>query len=30
MPDGSFVVCRLAYNQVRRDEMGIGCETDYP
>ena len=30
MPDSSFVVCRLAYNQVRREPSGIGWETDYP
>jgi hypothetical protein len=30
MPDGSFVICRLAYNQMRREPSGIGWETDYP
>jgi hypothetical protein len=30
MPDGAFVICRLAYTQVRREESGIGWETDYP
>lgn len=30
MPDASFVICRLAYNQVRREPSGIGWETDYP
>jgi hypothetical protein len=30
MPDASFVVCRLAYTQVRREPSGIGWETDYP
>jgi hypothetical protein len=30
MPDASFVICRLAYNQVRREASGIGWETDYP
>src|SRR5919106_3509418 len=30
MPDAAFVICRLAYNQVRREASGIGWETDYP
>ena len=30
MPDASFVICRLAYNQVRREASGIGWQTDYP
>ncbi len=30
MPDASFVICRLAYTQVRREQSGIGWETDYP
>ena len=30
MPDGSFVVCRLAYRGVRVEPMGIGWQTDYP
>ena len=30
MPDGSFVVCRLAYRSVRVEPMGIGWQTDYP
>jgi hypothetical protein len=30
MPDSSFVVCRLAYRQIRREESGIGWQTDYP
>src|SRR3954471_489729 len=30
MPDASFVVCRLAYRQIRREESGIGWRTDYP
>jgi hypothetical protein len=30
MPDGAFVICRLAYTQVRREPSGIGWETDYP
>jgi hypothetical protein len=30
MPDGSFVICRLAYRQVRSEPMGIGWMTDYP
>jgi hypothetical protein len=30
MPDGSFVICRLQYSSVRREESGIGWLTDYP
>jgi hypothetical protein len=30
MPDGDFVVCRLAYRQVRGEPSGIGWQTDYP
>jgi len=30
MPDSAFVICRLAYTQVRREPSGIGWETDYP
>lgn len=30
MPDGSFVICRLAYRQIRREPSGIGWMTDYP
>ena len=30
MPDGSFVVCRLAYRSVRAEPSGIGWQTDYP
>jgi hypothetical protein len=30
MPDGSFVVCRLAYRSVRAEQSGIGWQTDYP
>ncbi len=30
MPDSAFVICRLAYTQVRREASGIGWETDYP
>ncbi len=30
MPDGSFVLCRLAYRQVRFEQSGIGWMTDYP
>ena len=30
MPDSAFVICRLAYGQVRRESSGIGWETDYP
>ena len=30
MPDASFVVCRLAYRQIRREDSGIGWQTDYP
>jgi hypothetical protein len=30
MPDGNFVICRLAYQRVRQEESGIGWQTDYP
>ena len=30
MPDGSFVVCRMAYRSVRSEQAGIGWRTDYP
>ena len=30
MPDGEFVICRLAYTRVRQEQSGIGWETDYP
>jgi hypothetical protein len=30
MPDGAFVICRLEYGQVRREQSGIGWQTDYP
>ena len=30
MPDASFVICRLAYTRVRREDSGIGWQTDYP
>jgi hypothetical protein len=30
MPDSSFVICRLAYQQVRGEPSGIGWQTDYP
>jgi hypothetical protein len=30
MPDASFVICRLAYRQVRSEFSGIGWQTDYP
>jgi hypothetical protein len=30
MPDRDFVICRLAYTQVRREDSGIGWQTDYP
>jgi Domain of unknown function (DUF4159) len=30
MPDAAFVICRLAYTQVRREASGIGWQTDYP
>ena len=30
MPDARFVLCRLAYRQVRREQSGIGWQTDYP
>jgi hypothetical protein len=30
MPDAAFVICRLAYTQTRREDSGIGWQTDYP
>src|SRR3954471_15745539 len=30
MPDSSFVVCRLAYRQIRREESGIGWQSASP
>ncbi len=30
MPDGRFVVCRMAYRSVRMEQSGIGWLTDYP
>ena len=30
MPDGAFTFCRLMYESVRREPMGMGWETDYP
>ena len=30
IPDGSFVICRLAYSSISAEESGIGCQTDYP
>jgi hypothetical protein len=30
MPDASFIFCRLEYRQVRREQSGIGWQTDYP
>jgi len=30
MPDARFTFCRLAYRQVRREQSGIGWQTDYP
>ena len=30
MPDGSFLICRLEYESVRPEPMGIGWQTDYP
>jgi hypothetical protein len=30
MPDGNFVICRLAYTRVRAESSGIGWQTDYP
>src|SRR5262245_3724766 len=29
-PTGGFVFCRLMYNSVRYEAMGIGWRTDYP
>ncbi len=30
MPDGDFTFCRLMYDSVRREPMGMGWVTDYP
>jgi hypothetical protein len=30
MPDASFMICRVAYQSVRSEAMGIGWSTDYP
>ena len=30
MPDGNFVICRLAYRRIRSEPSGIGWMTDYP
>ena len=30
LPDGFFVICRLAYTRVRAESSGIGWQTDYP
>jgi hypothetical protein len=30
MPDAAFVVCRISYQSVRAEPMGIGWQTDYP
>jgi hypothetical protein len=30
MPDGDFVICRMAYTRVRAEQSGIGWQTDYP
>jgi hypothetical protein len=30
MPDGAFIFCRMAYQSVRREQSGIGWQTDYP
>jgi hypothetical protein len=30
MPDGNFTICRLQYNSVRAEAMGMGWRTDYP
>ena len=30
MPDGNFTFCRLAYERVRSEPMGMGWVTDYP
>jgi hypothetical protein len=30
MPDANFTVCRIQYNSVRAEAMGMGWRTDYP
>jgi hypothetical protein len=30
MPDGGFTFCRIMYERVRREPMGMGWTTDYP
>ena len=30
MPDGNFTFCRLMYERVRTEAMGMGWVTDYP
>jgi hypothetical protein len=30
MPDGKFVICRMAFRSVRSEPSGIGWSTDYP
>ena len=30
MPDGDFTICRLEYNRVVIEDMGVGWQTDYP
>ncbi|HSC28657.1 MAG TPA: DUF4159 domain-containing protein [Vicinamibacterales bacterium] len=30
MPDGDFTFCRVMYNRVRFEPMGVGWATDYP
>src|SRR5688500_12944751 len=30
MPDGDFTVCRLEYDRVVVEDMGVGWQTDYP
>src|SRR5687767_8899478 len=30
MPDGDFTFCRIMYDSVRREPMGMGWTTDYP
>jgi hypothetical protein len=30
MPDGNFTFCRIMYERVRTEAMGMGWVTDYP
>jgi Domain of unknown function (DUF4159) len=30
MPDADFTICRLEYNRVKIEDMGVGWQTDYP